>query len=165
MPIYEFYCSACHTLLNFFSATVDTDRRPDCPRCEATELERRPARFATLSGSAEEANASLEGLDDARMEQAMAAMAGELEATGEDEDPRQMARLMRRFGEASGLEMSEQMESFVSRLEAGEDPDHVEQELEGLGDDAGMEDLFRLKRGQAGHRARPPRLDDELYFF
>ena len=165
MPIYEFYCSACHTLLNFFSATVDTERRPDCPHCAAAELERRPARFATLSHGAGEPNGDLPEVDDARMERAMEAVAGELEAAGDDEDPRQMARLMRRFGETSGLEMSEQMESFVSRLEAGEDPDDVEQELEGLGDDAGMEDLFRLKRDRAGHRARPPRLDDELYFF
>ena len=48
---------------------------------------------------------------------------GELQNLENNEDPRQMAALFRRFGEASGLEIGPRMEELMSRLEAGEDPD------------------------------------------
>jgi putative FmdB family regulatory protein len=163
MPIYEFYCSACHTLLNFFSPTVDTDSRPSCPHCAAPDLERKPARFATpRSGGDSQAEAG--GLDEARLEQAMAAMADEFEGDAGDDDPRQMGRLMRRFSAAAGLELTPAMQSLVERLEAGGDPDEAEEEMADLDPDAGLDALFRLKQVGAG-RARPaPRIDEELHF-
>ena len=29
MPVYEFYCSDCHAILNFLSRQVNTDKRPN----------------------------------------------------------------------------------------------------------------------------------------
>ena len=90
MPIYEFYCSPCNTLYSFFSFSVDTERRPDCPNCGQTALERRPARFATLTqsrdGAVEDGDDPFPDLDDARMEAAMSAMERELEGM-DDEAP------------------------------------------------------------------------------
>ena len=163
MPIYEFYCSACHALFNFFSSTVDTEKRPDCPRCQQPGLERKPARFATLSAAGDR-ESEIDSLDDARMERAMQAMAQELESAGDDEDPKQMARLMRRFGEAAGLAPGPEMEAAIARLEAGDDPDRIEEELGALGDgEGGIDDLFQLK-ATTTRRRRNPRLDDELFF-
>ncbi|MDH3402303.1 MAG: zinc ribbon domain-containing protein [Acidobacteriota bacterium] len=163
MPIYEFYCSACHALFSFYSARVDTEKRPSCPRCGTPELERKPARFATLGGAAEGEDGEPE---DARLDRAMAQLAGELESAADGDDPRQMARMMRRLGEASGLDLGSGMESMIARLEAGEDPDALDDEmaeLEGAeGSDAG--ELFRLRRRAAARRSRRPTVDDELYF-
>ena len=33
MPIYEFYCSGCHTILSFLARTPNTRKRPACPHC------------------------------------------------------------------------------------------------------------------------------------
>jgi len=45
MPIYEFYCVDCHTVFNFFSRRIDTEKRPSCPRCGRPGLERRLQQF------------------------------------------------------------------------------------------------------------------------
>ena len=46
MPIYEFYCKDCHTIFNFFSRTVNTEKQPACPKCARPELERKMSVFA-----------------------------------------------------------------------------------------------------------------------
>lgn len=168
MPIYEFYCRDCHTLFNFFSPAVDTEARPLCPRCGEVRLERKPSTFATLRGG--EAEGEEEGplgdLDETRLEGAMESILGEMEGAEEGEDPRRMARLLRRFGEAAGMEPGPKMEELLRRLEAGEDPDALEDEMgDDLEGEEGLEDFFRLKKegGRPG-RARKPRVDKELYF-
>lgn len=171
MPIYEFYCPECHRLYNFFSARVDTAARPDCPRCGRAELERRPARFATLragaaKGSDEEGDELFPGVDEACMEEAFASMAGELESLGDEEDPRTLARLMRQMTDSAGVEPAGPMREFLERLESGEDPEALESEYEdAFGDDDDIAALFRQATAAgAGRRARPPQRDETLYF-
>ncbi len=95
----------------------------------------------------------------------MQAMARELEVAGDEEDPRVVARLLRRFGEASGMEMGPRMEDLLARLESGADPDALEAELgDGLEGDEALEDLFRARKVLAGEIRRRPRVDRELYF-
>ncbi len=164
MPIYEFLCSECNTLFNFFSARIDTDARPACPRC-SEPLERRPAVFATLKHRGEGEPDPFDGLDENALDGAMQAMAGELDDVAEEEDPRVMARLLRKFGEASGMEMGPRMEDLLARLESGADPDALEEELGGeLDGDEALEDLFRARKVLAGEIRRRPRVDRELYF-
>jgi putative FmdB family regulatory protein len=163
MPIYEFYCSDCHRIFNFLSRKVAAARRPACPRCGKSRLERRVSRFAISRGRAEPDADGMPDIDEARLEQAMASMAGEAEKINED-DPRQMAGLMRRLYDATGLQLGPGMEEAIRRMEAGEDPDQVEQEL---GDALEEEDPFALgeQRGLKGlrRRFRPPEVDDTLY--
>ncbi|OYW04276.1 MAG: hypothetical protein B7Z61_10175, partial [Acidobacteria bacterium 37-71-11] len=45
------------------------------------------------------------------------------------ENPRVMAKMMRRMAEASGEPMTPTMDEMFRRLEAGEDPDALEEEL------------------------------------
>jgi hypothetical protein len=103
------------------------------------------------------------GMDEERLEGAMESVFGGLDE-GAEEDPRRMARLLRRFGDAAGLEPGPRMEEMLRRLEAGEDPEALEGEM---GDDSegeeGLEDFFRLKKSTRGRRGRP-RVDKELYF-
>ncbi len=164
MPIYEFYCLDCHALYSFFSARVGTDRRPDCPRCARPRLERRPSSFATLKHRDEEEPDPLEGLDDSRIEGAMETLMREAGSLDED-DPRAMGRMMRRFGELTGLELGGRLEEMVRRMEAGEDPESLEDEIDGdLGDDESMDDFFQLKKAFGERRSKRPRVDEELYF-
>lgn len=168
MPIYEFYCSDCNTLFNFFSARIDTRTAPACPRCGRDELERRPARFATLRHStADERSEAGEddpfaGMDEAGLDRLMESMMSDMEGLEEQDDPRQLARLFRRFGDAAGLEPGPRMEELLARLEAGEDPDELEGELDDQ--DETLEDLFRLKRYLGRAAAPRPRVDETLYF-
>jgi putative FmdB family regulatory protein len=164
MPIYEFYCSHCHTLFNFFSATVDTTTCPECPRCKRSGLERRPARFATLQHQGESDALGLEGLDEERFAGVMESMAQELGGLEETEDPRLLASLFRRFGEAAGLELGPRMREMMARLEAGENLDELEEEMEGeLDEGDSLEDFFRFKN-RARRLARQPAVDGTLYF-
>ncbi len=164
MPIYEFLCSDCNTLFNFFSPRIDTDSRPACPRCSRL-LERRPAAFATLKHSGEGEPDPFDGLDESALDGAMQAMAEEFAGAGDEEDPRVMAKVLRRFGEASGMALGPRMEDLLARLESGADPDALEQELDGeLDGDAALEDLFRARKALAGRVRRRPRVDRELYF-
>ena len=173
MPIYEFYCGACHTLFNFFSSRIDTATRPACPRCGRPELERRPARFATLKRTAGEAEAGEEdadnpfpGLDEERLERAMESMAGELEGIGDEEDPRQMARFFRRFGDATGMRLGPRMEEMLQRLDRGEDMESLEAEMGDAeeGAEGDLSEWFQLKESARRLRQRRPRVDETLYF-
>jgi putative FmdB family regulatory protein len=165
MPVYEFYCSDCHTVFNFLSRQVNTDKRPTCPRCGRPELERQVSRFAISKNRPEaDADGLPVGMDDAKMEQAMMALAGEMEGVDEN-DPRAMAKFMRKFSEVTGMSLGDEAREALGRLEAGDDPEQVEAEMGDLFNDGdsldglfGKERLSRLKR-----RLAPPEHDDTLY--
>jgi len=162
MPIYEFYCSRCHVVYNFFSRTVDTGSAPDCPRCGKAGLERRASRFAISTGRDDTGENDLPDLDEGALEAAMASMAREAESLDEN-DPRQAARLMRRLTEATGMPIGEGMEEALRRMEAGEDPEAVEEELgDVLDDDDALTARPRRLRSLA-RRLRPPRVDETIY--
>jgi len=164
MPIYEFYCSGCNTLLNFFSSRVDTTSTPACPNCEQAGLERRPARFATLKHRGEEENDPFSSMEDADLDRLMGSMMSEMEGMDEGEDPRQLAAIFRKFGDAAGMEPGPRMEDLLAKLEAGEDPDELEGELDDDGDDDSLEEFFRFKKRLAARSKPRPRVDDTLYF-
>jgi putative FmdB family regulatory protein len=164
MPIYEFYCSDCNTLFNFFSSKIDTETLPPCPRCERT-LERRPASFATLKHQGDGEPDPFAGLDEGALEKAMESMAAEFDGVEDDEDPRQMAHLFRKFGEASGMELGPRMQEMLARLEAGADPEAIEEELgDELDSDEALGELFNVRQALAAEIRRRPRVDRELYF-
>jgi hypothetical protein len=69
----------------------------------------------------------------------------------------------RRFSDLAGLEMGPRMEDALARIEAGQEIDELESELDGLDQDDSLEDLFRMKKA-ADRRRRRPQIDPELYF-
>lgn len=179
MPIYEFYCPDCHTVFSFFSARVDTEAKPACPHCGRPELGRKPSRFAALSstggaskGEDGEDSDPLGNLDEERMAGAMDALAAEMEGLDEEahKDPKQLARFLSKFSEASGLEAGPRMQEMLAKLEEGTDPDELDA---AMGDDSADEDeagpedfsdFFRPKRAPSARRERRPRVDETLYF-
>ena len=162
MPIYEFYCDDCNTIFNFFSRSVNTSKKPKCPRCKTKILARRMSAFAVTGRAQETGDSDDLPFDESRMEKAMQTLASEAESISED-DPRQAANLMRKLTDMTGLELGPGMTEAMRRMERGEDPDQIEAEM---GDLLEGEDPFLLpgKKGakKAGKRAAPLR-DETLY--
>lgn len=164
MPIYEFYCPDCNTIYNFFSSRVNADARPHCPKCPREELQRLMSRFSTLKrtkGKGEDEDFPLPDIDEDKMERAMATLAQEAESLDED-DPRQAARLMRKLSDMTGLSLGPAMEEALERMERGEDPEQIEEEMGDLLEEA---EPFVQASGKRGKRAKsPPKVDETLYF-
>lgn len=164
MPIYEFYCQQCNTIYKFFSRRVNTEKVPYCPTCKEVALERRVSLFAIGSGKSEEdfGEEGMPPIDESKMEQAMAMLAREADKIDED-DPRQAAQLMRKLSEATGLKMGPALEEALSRLEKGEDPEQIEQEMGDLLDGE-EEELFTLATKSTRAPGKPrPKVDEKLY--
>lgn len=165
MPIYEFYCADCHTVFNFLARTANTAKCPACPRCGRPKLERRVSRFAISKGRTERAGQKddLPDVDEGRMEKVMEELARESEGIDE-ENPRQMARMMRRLYEGSGMPLDGRVEEAIRRMEAGESPDKIEEEMGELfgGDELlpgeGAEGVRGLVR-----KLKPFEVDETLY--
>jgi putative FmdB family regulatory protein len=164
MPFYEFYCPDCHTVFNFFSRRVNTETRPDCPACGRVKIERRPSLFGISRGIREsEQDDAMPDIDEARVEKAFEAMAGELDKVDE-EDPRAMGRMMRQLFDAAGLKMGAGMEEAMQRMEAGEDPERIDQELgDAMESEDPLQSGFRPSLKELRRRYLPPRVDDKLY--
>jgi putative FmdB family regulatory protein len=161
MPIYEFYCKGCHTIYNFFSKSINTRKKPKCPRCKTQTLERQMSSFAMTGRAKGEEQMDDLPVDESKMEQAMQMLAGEAESMPED-DPRQAANLMRKLTRMTGLQLGDGMEEALQRMESGEDPEQIEAEM---GDILENEEPFQLgakKGGKTGRRVAPRR-DETLY--
>lgn len=158
MPIYEYYCGACNTIFNFFSGRINTSAIPPCPDC-GRDLARQISLFSTIGRAKEDDG--MPDLDDSRLERVMGELAREAETLDEN-DPQQMARIMRRFSEQAGMSLGSGMEEALSRMEAGEDPEAIEQEM---GDILENEDPFTLqgKKARKGRDRQAPRRDERLY--
>ena len=142
MPVYEFYCSDCHTIFNFLSRRANTDKRPDCPRCGRTELELQVSNFSISKRHGEQT--SIDGMpdiDEAKLEKALMGMAGEMDRMDEN-DPRQMAKIMRKLSEATGMNLGSGFDEAISRLESGENPEKIEEEMGDLLGGQDMADFF-----------------------
>ncbi len=161
MPIYEFYCKKCHMIFSFFSPSVNTEKRPSCPKCRKTKLERQMSPFATVRRQGEMDDAGMPDIDESKAAQAMSLLSQEAEHMDEN-DPRQAANLMRKLSDMTGMNLGPGMEEALRRMEAGEDPDQIEQEM---GDLLEGEEPFSFgeKPAARGVKKRPPAKDETLY--
>lgn len=160
MPIYEFFCPDCNTIFSFFARSVNTTKRPLCPRCGKVKLTRQMSPFAVTGRAKESDDGDDLPIDESKMEQAMQTLAREADRINED-DPRQAAALMRKLSSMTGLELGAGMDEAIRRMERGEDPEAVEAEM---GDLLETEEPFLLpgKKGRGGVR-KPPVRDEKLY--
>lgn len=188
MPIYEYYCPDNHTIYQFYAKTLAQGQTvPRCPDNPKFRLRKLVSAFAVTKGGkkeegSQEAGKNLPAADagdpaeDARMEAAMGAMEKEFSSVDEN-DPRAMARMMRKMGELTGEKFDEPMEEAVRKLEEGADPDSLDEQLGG--DTPGEPDPYGDEMGLGGpplpskdpkerrHRFRarrlPARRDPQLY--
>ena len=118
--------------------------------------------FATIGKASEEGDEMMAGMDESKMEEAFGSLMQEAEGMNE-EDPRQMATLMRKFTEKTGMNLGDTMEEAISRMEKGEDPDVIEREM---GDQLEGDDLFSfngMKKKALAGKMQAPDYDEKLY--
>jgi putative FmdB family regulatory protein len=160
MPVYEFYCEKCNTIYNFFSRRINNDRVPQCPKCQTVRLKKKISMFNTPSGKAKETEEGMPDIDQGRLEKAMAMLGREAGSINED-DPKQAANLLRKLSDAAGLNLGPGFQEALSRLERGEDPETIEQEMGDIFDGA---DPFQMVSTAGTKSSKPkPKLDDTLY--
>jgi putative FmdB family regulatory protein len=129
MPIYEYRCHDCRRRVSLLFRSFDAiDATPTCPRCGGTRLTRLISRVSVIRS--EESR-----MDDLTDPSAL----GDLD----ENDPKSLARWMRKMSAESGEEMPGEFDEVMDRLEAGQSPEEIEESMPELGDSlgGGMGDL------------------------
>ena len=147
-------------IFNFFSKSINTEKKPLCPKCRKIDLERRMSVFASPRGQEGEDDMPIPDMDESKMENAMNLLAREAEHMDEN-DPKQAANLMRKLTDMTGLNLGAGMEEALQRMEEGEDPETIEAEMGDLLE--GEEPFAFEKKHPRGPKSRPPAVDDTLY--
>jgi putative FmdB family regulatory protein len=149
MPIYEFGCPKCRVIFSFLSKRLKPEGLPVCPKCGNKKMQKQVSRFAMPKGLKEPA-APAEGqaggepspdLDDPRVMRAMTEMERDMEHMDEN-NPKHMAHMMRKMKDIlpPGI-MPKEMDVAIKRLEAGEDPEKIGEDMgDVLGDFMGGPD-------------------------
>lgn len=132
MPIYEYRCADCRRRVSVFFRSFSAVGDPVCPRCGGTRLTRLMSRVAVHRGGAGDDLGDDLGADDE--------FGGMPDGLDED-DPRAMARMLRRMSDETGEPLEPEMEQALGRLEAGEDPERVMAEMDESPGGAGDDDL------------------------
>ncbi len=118
MPIYEYRCGDCKRRVSIFFRSFSAVGDAHCPNCDSTNLTRLVSRVAALKSE----DARLESLSDP-------SNFGDVD----ENDPRSVARMMRKMGSEMGEEMGPEFNEMVDRLESGENPEDIEKSMPGLG--------------------------------
>src|SRR3989442_4386792 len=149
MPIYEYACPKCRVIFNFLSKRVNPSCSPTCPKCGNKKMSKQMSRFA-MSRRLKEPAAKTEGegpegpmpdFDDPRIERAMMEMERDMEHLDEN-NPKHMAHMMRKMKDLMPPgSVPKELDVAIKRLEAGEDPEKIEQDMSDLlGDFMGGEE-------------------------
>lgn len=120
MPIYEYRCQKCGRKTNQFirsiAAAEQNTAEIHCPRCGSTDMRRLFSRFAM--GKA----ARSEGEDIYDFDKMMGGL--------DEDDPKSMARWARQMTRDMGEDLGPEFDQAMERIEAGDDPDAVMDELD-----------------------------------
>ncbi len=120
MPIYEYGCYDCHKRVTVFfrSFSMVETQQAVCPRCGGIHLKRLVSKVAVVRS------------EESRMEN----LADPSNLGGLDEnDPKSMARWLRKMGSEMGEDLGDEFDEVVGRLESGEDPESIEKSMPELG--------------------------------
>ena len=166
MPIYEFACPKCRVIFNFLSKRVRPERLPVCPKCGNKKMVKQMSPFAMPRAEREPAAATPEGeepgpnLEDPRMARAMAELERDMEHVDES-NPKHMAHVMKKMKEIMPPgTMPKEIDRAIKRLEAGEDPEKIEEDMgDVFGDLMGCQE----EGGGPGGYGDPYGRDSSLY--
>ena len=150
MPIYEFACPKCRRIFNFLSKRMNPDHLPTCPKCGNKRMTKQMSRFAMSKGLKEPASAGagsagddegpMPDMDDPRVMRAMSELERDMEHMDEN-NPKHMAHMMKKMKDVMPpCTMPKELDVAIKRLEAGEDPEKIEEDMgDLLGDFMGGE--------------------------
>jgi hypothetical protein len=136
-------------IFNFLSKRLNPDRLPVCPKCGNKKMTKQMSRFAMSRGLKEPAAKTepesgappTPNFDDPRMERVMMEMERDMEHLDEN-NPKHMAHMMRKMKDLMPPgTMPKELDVAIKRLEAGEDPEKIEEDMgDVLGDFMGGPD-------------------------
>lgn len=119
MPTYEYRCSSCRKRVSVHQSYEEYGRTPvRCPKCGNDSLRRLISRVRVARS------------EDSRLD-SLADPSGWGDV--DEEDPRSVARMMRRMGQEMGEDLPPEYDEVVDRLEAGESPEDIEESMPELG--------------------------------
>ncbi len=123
MPIYEYTCHDCKRRVSLlWRSFADAESREAvCPRCGGTNLTRLISRVAVVRSEA----GRIDDLSDTSADAALSGL--------DENDPKSLARFMRKMADETGEDLGAEFEEVVGRLEAGEDPESIEESMPDLG--------------------------------
>jgi putative FmdB family regulatory protein len=119
LPDYEYRCRDCRKRVTVYQSYADYGTQAVvCPLCGGSRLTRLLNRVRLMRS------------DESRLEAASDEAAWD---SLDEEDPRAMARMIRRMGRDLGEEVPSEFDEIVGRMESGESPEAIEQDFPDLG--------------------------------
>lgn len=129
MPIYEYRCGGCGRKVSIFFRSFSAVGGATCPRCGSADLTRLVSQVAVLRrGGDGDSNLGSDS-DDLDPTDMLAGL--------DENDPRSVARWARRMSAEMGEPLEPEFEEALDRIEAGEDPEKVMNEVGDEGDEPG----------------------------
>ncbi len=137
MPIYEYACPKCRVIFNFLSKRIKPDRSPTCPKCGNKKMTKQMSRFAMSRGLKEPATKTeaegdegpMPDFEDPRVERTMMELERDMEHMDEN-NPKHMAHMMRKMKDLMPPgAVPKELDVAIKRLEAGEDPEKIEEDM------------------------------------
>jgi putative FmdB family regulatory protein len=126
MPVYEYLCEDCGRSFSRFFWRIADAEGVRC-RCGSAEIEQLVSRV------------SMPRSEESRLEN----MADPTSWGDFDEnDPKSMARMMKKMGNEMGEDLGPEFDEVVGRLEAGEDPESIDSSLGSGGAGSDTDNLF-----------------------
>ncbi len=120
MPSYDYRCDNCSKRSAIYQTYEEYgDSKVKCPHCGSEDLHRIIGRIRIAKSE----DSRLEDLSDP-------SSWGDFD----ENDPKSMAKMMRKMGNELGEDMPVEFDEVVDRLESGEDPEQIEKDMPDLGD-------------------------------
>jgi len=126
MPTYDFICNNCQKRFEVFMTFNEYGKKAvHCAYCQSDNIRRRMTKVRIAKS------------EESRMESMADDFSG---MDGIEDDPKALARMMKKMGSEMGEEMPSEFNDVVDRLEAGQSPEEIESALPDMGlDDSGGE--------------------------
>ena len=124
MPTYDFICNNCQKRFEVFMTFNEYGKKAvHCAHCQSDNVRRRMTKVRIAKS------------EETRMESMADDFSG---MDGIEDDPKALARMMKKMGSEMGEEMPSEFNDVVDRLEAGQSPEEIESALPDMGlDDSG----------------------------
>ncbi len=120
MPTYDFICNTCKERFEVFLTFSEYGKKTvRCIHCNSENVRRRITKVRIAKS------------ESIRIETATDGLAG-MEDVGDD--PKALARMMKKMGNDMGEDIPNEFNEVVDRLEAGQTPEEIESALPDLGD-------------------------------
>ena len=119
MPNYDYRCQSCNNRVSIYQSYADYGVKPvACPVCGSSKLTRIIGRVRIAKSE----DRRLEDMSDP-------SFLGDVD----ENDPKSLARAMKKMGQEMGEDLPPEFDEITGRLEAGEDPESIEQSMPDLG--------------------------------